>query len=110
MLANTSIEVVLGMSFFPLSIVDIGLPRACLLELHNAEAMPIGHQVFAPEFPAAAVAQEGIQLYFHLERLVPMQSLLILLLSSEISLILLQLILRQSVLNQQLAGLFAFQA
>lgn len=37
--------VVLGMPFFPLSDADMGLQRACLEELHNAEAMPFGrHQ------------------------------------------------------------------
>ena len=41
MLADTSTEVVLGMLFFPLSDVDMGLQRACLEELHNAEVMPL---------------------------------------------------------------------
>ena len=40
MLADTSMEVVLGMSFLLLSDADMGLRRASLEELHNAEAMP----------------------------------------------------------------------
>ena len=43
LLADTSIEVVLGILFLPLSDADMGLQRACLEELHNAEAIPFGH-------------------------------------------------------------------
>lgn len=35
--------VVLGMFFLPLSDADMGLQRACLEELHNAEVMPLDH-------------------------------------------------------------------
>ena len=45
LLAGTSMEVVLGMLFLPLSNADMGLQRACLEELHNAVAMLFGrHQ------------------------------------------------------------------
>lgn len=46
LLADTSMEVVLGMLFFPLSDTDMGLQRACLKELHNTETMTFDqHQV-----------------------------------------------------------------
>ncbi len=46
LLANTSMEVVLGMLFFPFSNADMGLQRACLKELYNAKTMPFDqHQV-----------------------------------------------------------------
>ena len=35
-------DVVLGIPFFFLSDADMGLQKACLLELHNAEGMPFG--------------------------------------------------------------------
>ena len=50
MLAGTSIEVVLGMPFLPLSDADMGLQRACLEELHNAEVMLFGHHQVSVEF------------------------------------------------------------
>ncbi len=45
MLADTSMEVVLGVHFLlpPPPDADIGLQRACLDKLLNAEAMPFGH-------------------------------------------------------------------
>lgn len=39
LLADTSMELVLRMLFFPLYNANIGLQRACLKELHNIKTM-----------------------------------------------------------------------
>lgn len=38
-MADTSMEVVLRIPFFPLFDVDIGIQRVCVKELYNMEAM-----------------------------------------------------------------------
>lgn len=84
-------------------------PNKCLLSdnasnsFENTCLGPVGHWVSALGFAAAAVAQKDRRSYYCLERLAPMQNLLISLMSLEISQMVLHLILRPSFLSGQQA-------
>ncbi len=78
MLADTSMEMVLGIPFLPLSDADMGLQRAFLVESQTAEAMPFfvllfeklhTQRVSQPVWEKLVIHLETVKLFVTLEHL-----------------------------------------